>query len=62
MCNFTVVYSNQPRRNRAFKVRGVCEFDVLNPCYDARVDDKPGLHWGGFKACKACTDAAKKGK
>lgn len=57
---FQVVYPSQPWRNRSLKVRGICQFDVLNPCWDNRPTDKPGLHWGGdgIKACAACTRAA----
>lgn len=57
---FSVVYPSQPWRNRTFTVRGICEFDVLNPCWDDRPTDVPGQHWGGpeFKACPACNRAA----
>ena len=57
---FSVTYSNEPWRDRTFKVRGICQFDVLNPCWDNRPDDKPGLHWGAGPACSACTCAALK--
>lgn len=41
----------------------VCTVDHLNPCWDNRVTDKPGLHWGSepgspIKACAACTARA----
>lgn len=63
MKTFTVSYTGQPWRNRSFKVRGICKFDVLNPCWDNRKDDVPGKHWAdepGFEvpACEACTKAA----
>lgn len=58
MKNFHVQFTNQPWRNRKFKVRGVCQFDVLNPCWDSRKNDVPGKHWGGGKACNACTKLA----
>lgn len=60
MCNFEVIHPTQPWRNRTFKVRGICDYDVLNPCWDNRPDDVPGQHWGGpdVKACPACTKAA----
>ena len=58
MQTFEVIYANDPRRNRRFKVRGICEYDVLNPCWDNRRDDVPGKHWGGDAACAACTAAA----
>lgn len=58
MKNFSVEYQNQPWRNVKFKVRGVCQFDVLNPCFDNRKSDVIGKHWGGGNACKACTDEA----
>lgn len=61
---FRVEYTGQPWRNRSFKVRGICQNDVLNPCWDSRPDDVPGQHWGGpeFKACAACTRAAMEDK
>jgi hypothetical protein len=36
-----------------------CLADVLNPCWDNRSTDKPGLHWGSepdapVKACSSC--------
>lgn len=64
MKNFEVVYTNQPWRNRSFKVRGVCQFDVLNPCWDNRPTDIPGKHWGGddLPACAACCAEAAKAK
>jgi len=56
---FRVEYTGQPWRNRSFNVRGICQFDVLNPCWDNRPTDKPGEHWSGeCKACDACTRAA----
>jgi hypothetical protein len=67
MKTFEVVYTDQPWRNTKFKVRGICERDVLNPCWDNRPTDVPGYHWGAvhngkvvddFKACPACTKAA----
>lgn len=60
MKTFEVVYTNAPWRNRRFKVRGICQYDVLNPCWDNRTDDIPGKHWGGddIAACPACTKAA----
>ena len=60
MKKFEVSYANEPHRNRAFLVRGICEFDVLNPCWDNRPKDIPGQHWGGCPACKPCTEAAMK--
>lgn len=61
MQNFEVVYTGQPWRNRKFKVRGVCQYDVLNPCWDNRPTDVPGKHWGGddIEACPACAKAAR---
>ena len=55
---FHVVYANAPSRNRSFKVRGICEFDILNPCWDNRPSDVPGEHWGGSPSCEACRKAA----
>ena len=60
---FRVTYANEPWRNRSFKVRGICRCDVLNPCWDDRPDDVPGLHWASepgdpFPACQPCTEAA----
>lgn len=62
MRTFEVVYTNQPWRNRKFKVRGVCQNDVLNPCWDNRPDDIPGRFWGekDIAACPACTAEAVK--
>lgn len=34
MQTFEVIYTNAPHRNRRFKVRGICKYDVLNPCGD----------------------------
>lgn len=67
MRTFQTVFTNEPWRNRSFKVRGICQFDVLNPCWDNRPKDRPGHHWAsepGFevKACAACTAAAKASK
>lgn len=58
MHTFTVEYTDNPRANRSFQVRGVCEYDVLNPCWDNRKTDIPEEHWGGFPACDACKKAA----
>lgn len=58
MRTFTATFTNQPWRNRSFKVRGICQFDVLNPCWDNRPRDVPGKHWGEGDACAACTRAA----
>lgn len=55
---FSVTFQNEPRRNRRFKVRGICRHDVLNPCWDDRPDDVPGQHWGGGPTCEPCTRAA----
>ena len=62
MQTFEVIYANAPHRNRRFKVRGICQYDVLNPCWDNRKDDIPGKHWGDpdVSACSACTEAAHK--
>lgn len=40
-----------------------CLFDHLNPCWDNRPSDKPGLHWGSeegapIEACSACNARA----
>lgn len=61
MKTFQVIYRDNPRRSFSFKVRGTCQFDVLNPCWDNRPTDVPGKHWGGddIEACPACTAAAK---
>lgn len=59
MKTFEVVFLDNPRRNVSFQVRGICKFDILNPCWDNRKDDIPGQHWGGGAACAACTKAAK---
>ena len=61
--HFEVIFPDEPWRNRSFKVRGICQFDVLNPCWDNRPTDVPGLHWSSepgdeCKACDACTRAA----
>ena len=58
MKRFSVRFAGQPWRNRSFEVRGICEYDVLNPCWDHRYSDIPGLHWGGGPACDHCTAAA----
>ncbi len=62
MQTFEVIYANAPHRNRTFKVRGICQYDVLNPCWDNRRDDIPGKHWGdpAVSACPACAEAARK--
>lgn len=41
----------------------VCLADPLNPCWDNRSDDVPGLHWGSsanetFPACTSCNARA----
>ena len=56
--NFTVEYLDEPRRNQKFRVRGICEYDVLNPCFDNRPNDIPGQHWGGGAACEPCSRTA----
>ncbi len=43
--------------------RLLCIFDVLNPCWDNRSTDKPGLHWGSdenntIPACPNCVGRA----
>jgi hypothetical protein len=40
-----------------------CLFDNLNPCWDNRPSDKPGLHWGAtadnrIRACELCNARA----
>jgi hypothetical protein len=41
------------------RIRGICQFDILNPCWDNRKSDIPGKHWSGLcDACPACTKAA----
>lgn len=62
MRTFEIVYTNQPWRNRKFKVRGVCENDVLNPCWDNRPNDIPGTFWGerDIASCPACAAEAAK--
>lgn len=56
---FSVKFADDPRRNFAFAVRGICKFDVLNPYWDGRKDDVPGMHWSGeCPACEPCTRAA----
>lgn len=57
---FEAIFTNEPYRNKRFKVRGVCKYDVLNPCWDNRRSDVVGKHWGGGKACEACIKAANK--
>lgn len=60
MKTFSVVYKDQPWRNRSFKIRGICTADKLNPCWDNRKTDVVGQHWSGLgPACEACTKAAK---
>jgi hypothetical protein len=46
-------------------VRGVCKFDVLNPCWDNRPKDRVGHHWSSEPgdeclACEPCTALAKR--
>ena len=60
MRKFQVIYPNEPSRNRSFHVRGICKYDVLNPCWNNRSSDIAGEHWGGGKACGPCTEAAKR--
>ena len=55
---FSVEFASEPKRYRSFKVRGICRFDVLNPCWDDRPGDIPGRHWGDVPACEPCTKAA----
>lgn len=55
---FSVEFTQQPWRNRKFKVRGICNHDVLNPCWDNRKSDIPGQSWTGGPACTPCTNAA----
>lgn len=31
-----------------------CTYDALNPCWDGRASDRPGVHWGGGEACRFC--------
>lgn len=62
MKTFEVKYTNEPWRNRSFKVRGICKCDILNPCWDNRPNDIPGEHWAGGPACEPCTNAAKSAK
>lgn len=59
---FSVEYINTPWRNHSFQVRGVCKYDVLNPCWDNRKSDIPGQHWGGGPACEPCTKAARESR
>lgn len=35
-----------------------CDNDPINPCWDGRSGDVPGLHWGGGRACAPCTARA----
>ncbi len=58
MRKFSVEFTNEPWRNTSFMVRGICKFDVLNPCWDNRKSDIPGKHWGVGLACEPCTKAA----
>ena len=62
MKTFEVIYTNRPQLNRKFKVRGICQNDVLNPCWDNRPDDIPGTFWGekDTPSCAACAAEAKK--
>lgn len=62
MKTFQVAYANQPWRNRSFGVRGVCQNDILNPCWDNRQTDISGKFWGDpeIPSCAACTEAARK--
>ena len=63
MRKFEVVFEDHPQRNRSFTVRGICCYDVLNPCWDNRPTDIPGEHWSGLgEACAACTAAARASK
>ncbi len=64
MKTFEVVYTDQPWRNWRFKVRGVCQYDVLNPCWDNRPDDIVGKFWGDptVDGCEACTKEAMKSR
>lgn len=55
---FRVEFADEPGRNCSFIVRGICNIDVLNPCWDNRIDDVPGRHWGGGPACEPCLRAA----
>lgn len=58
MKTFSVEYSGDARRNHSFKVRGICQHDMLNPCWDNRQSDIPGQHWGGGIACAPCRKVA----
>lgn len=64
MKTYSSIFAGEPWRNRKLKVRGICEYDVLNPCWDNRASDRVGHHWGStdehvIPACAACTNAAK---
>lgn len=64
MPTFQATFPGQPWRKRSFPVRGICQFDVLNPCWDNRPTDRPGVHWGSEPgdegtACAACTVASR---
>lgn len=61
MRTFQAIFPNQPWRSQSFPVRGICRYDVLNPCWDNRRSDVPGKHWSGLgNACKPCTEAARR--
>ena len=55
MKKFTVEYKNGHKHS--FMVRGICRYDILNPCWDNRSTDIPGKHWGDPEndACDRCT-------
>lgn len=38
----------------AGKRRLYCEWDVLDPCWDNRPTDVPGMHWGERIGCAHC--------
>lgn len=57
MAKFRAIFPDA-RRNVSLSVRGVCDFDILNPCWDNRPTDIIGKHWGGGQACGACIEAA----
>jgi len=60
---FRVTYKDQPWKNTSFQIRGVCQWDVLNPCWDNRPKDVAGQHWSGMgQGCDACTKEANKAK
>ncbi len=35
-----------------------CLADHLNPCWNNRPTDVPGVHWGGGRACSSCNARA----